>query len=255
VQDLEMEVRERGRQVDGKDLQLESLRNQLRSAETDIQEIKAIHHEEVKNLKRELLDRGQEVDELRQMAEESQEAAHKKGLAEIRQSKLEEKRKAAHDHDQELAEMRQSMIEEKRKAAEEHEQELADTRQSMIKDRRKVANKHEQELANLEDEMLVLEASLQDTISELTSKLQANVLAIGASKRQLEIMEAELVRDQKRYSVELSATRKQHDKELKGLAKQIQYLHAKCYREEGFRNDLVYTKNWFLMQVHMYQQW
>ena len=48
---------------------------------------------------------------------------------------------------------------------------------------------------------------------------------------------------------------KQHEGELRGLAKQIQYLRAKCTREETFRADLVYTKKWFLMQVEMYNKW
>ena len=43
--------------------------------------------------------------------------------------------------------------------------------------------------------------------------------------------------------------------ELKGLVKQIQYLRAKCIREETFRADLVFVKKWFLMQVSMYNAW
>ena len=48
---------------------------------------------------------------------------------------------------------------------------------------------------------------------------------------------------------------KRHEGELKGLAKQISFLRARCEREEGFRKGLVWTKRWFLMQVDMYNRW
>jgi chromosome segregation ATPase len=51
------------------------------------------------------------------------------------------------------------------------------------------------------------------------------------------------------------AREKRHEGELKGLAKQISFLRARCEREEGFRKGLVWTKRWFLMQVEMYNQW
>ena len=54
-------------------------------------------------------------------------------------------------------------------------------------------------------------------------------------------------------SVELRE--KRHEGELKGLAKQISFLRARCEREEGFRKGLVWTKRWFLMQVDMYNKW
>ena len=61
--------------------------------------------------------------------------------------------------------------------------------------------------------------------------------------------------DQKQWSTQLEAREKRHEGELKGLAKQIQFLRARCEREEGFRKGLVWTKRWFLMQVDMYNQW
>ncbi|KAI9834453.1 MAG: hypothetical protein M1826_002607 [Phylliscum demangeonii] len=45
---------------------------------------------------------------------------------------------------------------------------------------------------------------------------------------------------------------KQHQSELKGLAKQIMYLRKKCEREERFRGDLAFVKKFFMMQVEMY---
>ena len=49
--------------------------------------------------------------------------------------------------------------------------------------------------------------------------------------------------------------RKKHAGELKGLAKQIQWLRAKCAREEGFRSGLVYEKKFLLMQIEMFEAW
>lgn len=46
-----------------------------------------------------------------------------------------------------------------------------------------------------------------------------------------------------------------HRAEIKGLAKQIRYLHAKVSREAGFRADLSFSKNFFLMQINLYSAW
>ena len=48
---------------------------------------------------------------------------------------------------------------------------------------------------------------------------------------------------------------KKHAGELKGLAKQIQWLRAKCTREQGFRSGLVYEKKFLLMQIEMFEAW
>ena len=48
---------------------------------------------------------------------------------------------------------------------------------------------------------------------------------------------------------------KKHAGELKGLAKQIQWLRAKCKREEGFRNDLIFEKRFLLMRIEMFETW
>ena len=48
---------------------------------------------------------------------------------------------------------------------------------------------------------------------------------------------------------------KRHAGELKGLAKQIQWLRAKCAREQGFRSGLVYEKKFLLMQIEMFEAW
>lgn len=53
----------------------------------------------------------------------------------------------------------------------------------------------------------------------------------------------------------LDVMQKKHTGELKGLAKQIQWLRAKCTREEGFRSGLVYEKKFLLKQIEMFEAW
>ncbi|CAD6577295.1 MAG: hypothetical protein ASARMPREDX12_008297 [Alectoria sarmentosa] len=51
----------------------------------------------------------------------------------------------------------------------------------------------------------------------------------------------------------LEVMQRKHVGELKGLAKQIQWLRAKCTREEGFRSGLAYEKKFLLMQIEMFE--
>lgn len=53
----------------------------------------------------------------------------------------------------------------------------------------------------------------------------------------------------------LESMQKKHTGELKGLAKQIQWLRAKCTREAGFRSGLAYEKKFLLMQIEMFEAW
>ena len=46
-----------------------------------------------------------------------------------------------------------------------------------------------------------------------------------------------------------------HAAELRGLAKQIQWLRAKLNREEGFRSDLIYEKKYMKLEIEMFEAW
>lgn len=48
---------------------------------------------------------------------------------------------------------------------------------------------------------------------------------------------------------------KRHTHELRGLAKQIQWMKVKCHREEEFRAGLAYEKKFLLMQIGMFEAW
>jgi len=51
---------------------------------------------------------------------------------------------------------------------------------------------------------------------------------------------------------DLEKAEKRHAGELRGLVKQIEYMGARCRREEAFRQDLGYVKAYFFKQVEMY---
>lgn len=47
----------------------------------------------------------------------------------------------------------------------------------------------------------------------------------------------------------------QHLAEIKGMAQQIRYMKAKYAREQSFRQDLAFTKGFFLMQIASFESW
>lgn len=59
----------------------------------------------------------------------------------------------------------------------------------------------------------------------------------------------------KQLELEIQENERRHQGELKGLAKQIQWVRAKCTREEGFRTGLAYEKKFLLLQIEMFKAW
>ncbi|EWC44590.1 hypothetical protein DRE_06671 [Drechslerella stenobrocha 248] len=57
---------------------------------------------------------------------------------------------------------------------------------------------------------------------------------------------------QKEMQLVASEQQTNHKAEIKGLGKQIQWLRARISREEKFRRDLSYSKNYFLKQIQMF---
>ena len=54
---------------------------------------------------------------------------------------------------------------------------------------------------------------------------------------------------------EIKEREKKHMAELRGLAKQIQWLRAKGKREEGFRAGLAWEKKFLLLRIEMFEAW
>ncbi|KAG4443131.1 hypothetical protein IFR05_001363 [Cadophora sp. M221] len=48
---------------------------------------------------------------------------------------------------------------------------------------------------------------------------------------------------------------KMHVKEMRGRAMQLEWLRAKCKREENFRDDAAYAKRYMSLQIELYKAW
>ncbi|KAK9488973.1 hypothetical protein V1527DRAFT_456759 [Lipomyces starkeyi] len=81
-----------------------------------------------------------------------------------------------------------------------------------------------------------------ETLSSRSSKKDQALQALVHSQNQVLTLEREI-----------SKLGKQHKGELKGLARQIQYLRAKGDRERGFRADSAFLKKFFLLQISSFE--
>ena len=59
----------------------------------------------------------------------------------------------------------------------------------------------------------------------------------------------------KQLELEIQEKERRHQGELRGLAKQIQWMRARCTREEGFRAGLTYEKKFLMLQIEMFNAW
>ncbi|EMF08949.1 uncharacterized protein SEPMUDRAFT_93270 [Sphaerulina musiva SO2202] len=118
-------------------------------------------------------------------------------------------------------------------------------------------NNNQGDLEDAELEIRTLQSHLQDRAAKLSASmkreesLKAKLQAAKASAKQAQYS-AEHSQDLVRAQDNSSALTKRHQSELKGLVKQIQFLRASLHREMQFRADLIHTKNYFLLQVSMY---
>jgi chromosome segregation ATPase len=113
-----------------------------------------------------------------------------------------------------------------------------------------------------------------DSAREREKTLQSQLQRVRSERSQHQKRASELVRDLKHLrslydsTVEelekkanaidpedFNAKDKQHSAELRGLAKQIGFLKARCQREQAFRESLTYEKKFLLMQVDMFKAW
>ncbi|MCJ1390835.1 hypothetical protein MMC18_003696 [Xylographa bjoerkii] len=99
------------------------------------------------------------------------------------------------------------------------------------------------------DEMVQQQQAWEEERRSMVSRVRFPNMSVssvhaGVESTQLQEMEAEIQKKEKE---------KRHQGELKGLAKQIQWLRAKCKREEGFRSGLAYEKKFLLLQIEMFE--
>ena len=103
----------------------------------------------------------------------------------------------------------------------------------------------EQKLDEMAEQQQAWEEERRSIVSRVRfPNMSVSSVQAGVESTQLQELEAEIQKKEKR-----------HQGELKGLAKQIHWLRAKCKREEGFRSGLAYEKKFLLLQIEMFEAW
>lgn len=126
-------------------------------------------------------------------------------------------------------------------AASEREKGLRDQVQ-----RRRAERDHEQnKVSALARELETLQDRYDNRLEEIRAQRQ--------SLREED--DARLITHTKQARRDVETQDKRHCAEIKGLAKQIEWLRARCQRERAFRECLIYEKVFLSMQVDMFQAW
>ena len=103
----------------------------------------------------------------------------------------------------------------------------------------------EQKLDEVAQQQQAWEEERRSIVSRVRfPNMSVSSVQAGIESAQLQELEAEIQKKETR-----------HQGELKGLAKQIQWLRAKCRREEGFRSGLAHEKKFLLLQIEMFEAW
>ena len=110
------------------------------------------------------------------------------------------------------------------------------------------------EIENLQDQTEKLSRDLHMTKKDANSQSQLLRRQLQESRDQMTQLKNKTF-DHHTGSALTTQVEKRHTSELRGLGKQIQYLKAKLFREETFRLDLQYTKNFILMQINCFESW
>ena len=118
---------------------------------------------------------------------------------------------------------------------------------------------HEGRTISLSSELDRLQLEYDTTLEKFTRKQKAleaerkamlsRVRLGGTPARQNGLV------DTGEVDVALKAKEKQHQLELKGLMKQMQWLKARFLRESNFRENLQYEKRYLNLEIDMYKSW
>lgn len=105
--------------------------------------------------------------------------------------------------------------------------------------------RYEQKVDEMAHQQQLWEEERRSIVSRVRfPNMSVSSVHAGMDSAALEKLEAEVQKKEKR-----------HLGELKGMTKQIQWLRAKCKREEGFRSGLAYEKKFLLLQIEMFEAW
>ena len=272
VEDLEMQLDERDSRIGVLTKKESELRHQLTDTKAEAQE-----------LKRELLtadetpgDRGRDETVRKELRDKARELVNARIELEDLQAQVAERKESASSRQRRETELRTQLRETKHEVrklytqVEERDEQLQaaarnehDLRAKLQRQKPTHSNPRsdgldelkaqladaEHELGFLQRQIAERDARMAKTLKreeELRFRLKSARLGNGGDGRVVQQKELRALLEQKEHT---------HAGELKGLVKQIQWLRAKCGREEAFRADLAYAKTFFLMQVQMYNAW
>lgn len=284
------EIEELRRQISTNQEQLREFRSKVKSLERKFGDQKTAY--EQLEIEKSLVD--QEVVEIREsneaMVRKNLEASNTIGdlrkrihglERELHGAQLDRHLKSSEDTrtaQQQIAEERQELHEHIKVATLEIEQLQAqmNVRDEEIRLRRKKEKELDTQVRNLRKEKNQLDSISQGTADDLKKVTRRYQKAVEktvqlqaawdeerkAIKQRVRFSESTNRRENARTDIESQALEKQvqeaeerHRAEIKGLAKQIRYLRSKVAREAGFRADLSFSKNFFLMQINLYSAW
>jgi len=247
--------------------QLREVRVQLQGAQRD-QERKhqaqiATYEEDIQNLEQDLADAKSNQDSLSKAnASSEQQVTKLKTKVKNLEAQLESTRNKTLDHDTSADERRDlhEMLKDAKLEAEDLALQIRErdarissvsSKESELRTQLKRVREERAVQASRADaaakDLFALQ-SVHDRITEQLTRLQALQKTVRFPKS---TNDSSIV-GQQQVSATLEAQTKRHAAELRGLVKQIEYLSARCRREEAFRRDLGYVKHYFTKQVEMY---
>lgn len=80
-------------------------------------------------------------------------------------------------------------------------------------------------------------------------------MSISYTENEFQALKKEKEEGEKRFFKEIEKREDRHGKELKGLCMQIEWMKARCAREESKRADLAYAKKYLAAKINMYDAW
>ena len=118
---------------------------------------------------------------------------------------------------------------------------------------------HEGRTISLSSELDRLQLEYDTTLEKFTRKQKALEAERKAMLSQVRYegtpARQNVLSDTGEVDVALKAKEKQHQLELKGLMKQMQWLKARFLRESNFRENLQYEKRYLNLEIDMYKSW
>jgi chromosome segregation ATPase len=235
-----------------RDDELENLRDELNAQKGEVERLQQLAEERLEALedlrdtaRREKQDVEDELDlMIEQVDEINEEKASLEEKISVLESMLREK------------ESQSSAMQTETRAAQREQKAALESKIRDLESRMREKDSHYRKLqseakAAQRDQQSALQQQLRHLESQLRDK-ESSLRLLQASSKSIQHKAHQDAID---LDEQAEALTKRHIKEINGLAKQIQYLRARCSRAEAFREALGYQKRFFLMQIQVYSEW